>query len=38
MCLFKDYLEETLEQTGTTIGELSLEIGAEAHNLKKMLS
>jgi hypothetical protein len=35
---FKDYVQETLEQTGTTIGELALEIGVESRSLKRVLS
>ena len=35
---FKDYLHETLEQTGTTVGELSTEMGIDAKSLKKMLA
>jgi hypothetical protein len=35
---FSDYVHETLEQTGTTPGELALEIGIDSRSLKKILS
>jgi hypothetical protein len=35
---FNDYVNETLEQTGTTVGELAQEIGVDSRILKKMLS
>jgi hypothetical protein len=35
---FNDYVNETLEQTGTTVGELAMEIGVDSRILKKMLS
>jgi hypothetical protein len=34
---FKNYIEETLEQTGTTVHELAAEIGVDDRNLKKIL-
>jgi hypothetical protein len=35
---FNDYVHETLEQTGTTLGELALEIGVDSRSLKKILT
>jgi hypothetical protein len=35
---FNDYVHQTLEQTGTTLGELALEIGVDLRSLKKILN